>query len=587
MVQTLLLAVAPDIELLWRFAVPNNQAAWLVLSIVLTALVVVLAVLLGNTRKKVLHLQTKLQTKTQNQRDIIEKAEQEAKKLLTEAKHSAQRETETLTREAESHLRAAETQAQQAEAKLKAAELQARELVLQSRDAAEKQAKQAAEQQKRAVEELEVRTQKRERVIREKEDLIASRELDQTRREKTLQAKESQAQAQEKKVAQLIDAQQQKLQEIAGITAEEAQNRMMEKYIDAARASAATDAKRIEDEAKEEAEKRAKRIIGLAIQRFAGEYVQERSVTSVHLPNDELKGRIIGREGRNIRTLQEATGVDFIIDDTPETIVVSSFDPIRREVARITLEKLIVDGRIHPARIEELVIKSQEEVDRAMRDAAEQAMLELSITRLHPELVKLLGRLRYRYSYAQNVLRHSVECGFLCGLMAAELGLNVRQARRAGLLHDIGKAVSHEQEGGHATVGGQLARKFGEDEVVANAITCHHNDEPCRFILGHLVSAADTLSGARPGARREMLESYVQRLEALEQLSASFTGVERAYAIQAGREVRVLVEPSEVSDAESALLAREIARKVEESLTYPGQIRVTVVRETRAIDYAK
>lgn len=550
-------------------------------------LVVGLAVVLGNTRKKVLELQSAIRRKATQQEDIVRKAEEEAERILTKAREEKQREADTLALEAQAQLRLAEGKVKEAEARLKAAEVEARELVLKSRDDAEKEVLRAASEQQKAIEDLERRAQKRERVIREKEDLLASRELDQTRREKGLQTREQQAQTQEARIGELITAQETKLQEIAGMSAEDAKNRLMDKYKDAARRDAANDAKRIEEEAREEAEKRAKRIIGLAIQRFAGEYVQDRSVTSVHLPNDELKGRIIGREGRNIRALQEATGVDFIVDDTPETIVVSSFDPIRREVARIALEKLIVDGRIHPTRIEEIVVKSQEEVERAMREAAEQAMLELSITRVHPELVKLLGRLRYRYSYAQNVLRHSVECGFLSGLMASELGLNVRQARRAGLLHDIGKAVSHEQEGGHAVVGGQLARKFGEDEVVANAIACHHDDEPCRHILGHLVAAADTLSGARPGARREMLESYVQRLEELEKISASFTGVERAYAIQAGREVRVLVEPSEVSDAESALLAREIARKVEESLTYPGQIRVTVVRETRAIDYAK
>lgn len=566
---------------------PSNQILWLVLSLALTVLVVGLAVVLGNTRKKVLELQSAIRRKATQQEDIVRKAEEEAERILTKAREDKQRESDTLALEAQAQLRLAEGKVKEAEARLKAAEVEARELVLKSRDSAEKEALRAASEQQKAIEDLERRAQKRERVIREKEDLLASRELDQTRREKGLQTREQQAQTQEARIGELITAQEAKLQEIAGMSAEDAKNRLMDKYKDAARRDAANDAKRIEEEAREEAEKRAKRIIGLAIQRFAGEYVQDRSVTSVHLPNDELKGRIIGREGRNIRALQEATGVDFIVDDTPETIVVSSFDPIRREVARIALEKLIVDGRIHPTRIEEIVVKSQEEVERAMREAAEQAMLELSITRVHPELVKLLGRLRYRYSYAQNVLRHSVECGFLSGLMASELGLNVRQARRAGLLHDIGKAVSHEQEGGHAIVGGQLARKFGEDEVVANAIACHHDDEPCRHILGHLVAAADTLSGARPGARREMLESYVQRLEELEKISASFTGVERAYAIQAGREVRVLVEPSEVSDAESALLAREIARKVEESLTYPGQIRVTVVRETRAIDYAK
>ena len=546
-----------------------------------------LAVVLGNARKKVHELQGAIRRKSADEDEVVRKAQQEADRILANAKDDGRREAEAIGLEAREKLRIAESKVQDAEARRKAAEVEAREVLLKARDSAESEVSKAAAEQQTVLKELEQRATKRERVVREKEDLLATRELDMTRREKGLQTREQQAQTHEARIAELVKAQETKLQEIAGMSAEDAKNRLMDKYKDEARRDAANDAKRIEDEAREEAEKRAKRIVGLAIQRFAGEYVQDRSVTSVHLPNDELKGRIIGREGRNIRALQEATGVDFIVDDTPETIVVSSFDPIRREVARIALEKLIVDGRIHPTRIEEIVAKSQDEVERAMREAAEQAMLELSITRVHPELVKLLGRLRYRYSYAQNVLRHSVECGFLSGLMAAELGLNVRQARRAGLLHDIGKAVSHEQEGGHAVVGGQLARKFGEDEVVSNAIACHHDDEPCRFILGHLVAAADTLSGARPGARREMLESYVQRLEELERISASFTGVERAYAIQAGREVRVLVEPSEVSDAESALLAREIARKVEDSLTYPGQIRVTVVRETRAIDYAK
>lgn len=566
---------------------PSNQILLLALSMLLAGLAIALAVVLGKARRKVVELEAAIRRKQGNEEEAIRRAEEEAERILEQAKDEARRHKDTAAVETEAQLRLAQGKLQEAEARLKTAEVEAREVVLKAREAGESEAAEAAAEQQRVIKDLEQRTQKRERVIREKEDLLASRELDMTRREKSLQSREQKMQTQEARVDEIIKAQDAKLQEIAGMSADEAKQRLMNQYKDEARRAAASDAKRIEDDAREEAEKRSKRIIGLAIQRFAGEYVQDRSVTSVHLPNDELKGRIIGREGRNIRALQEATGVDFIVDDTPETIVVSSFDPIRREVARIALEKLIVDGRIHPTRIEEIVAKSQEEVERAMREAADQAMLELSITRVHPEIVKLLGRLRYRYSYAQNVLRHSVECGFLAGLMAAELGLNVRQARRAGLLHDIGKAVSHEQEGGHAVIGGQLARKFGEDEVVANAIACHHDDEPCHHLLGHLVAAADTLSGARPGARREMLESYVQRLEDLEKISASFTGVERAYAIQAGREVRVLVEPSEVSDAESALLAREIARKVEDTLTYPGQIRVTVVRETRAIDYAK
>ena len=560
---------------------------WMVAAIALIAVVVGLVLVLVNTLRKVAGLRSAIQEKGTRDEEVIRKAHEDAERILERAKLDVQRETETLAQRTQSQLLALEGKGQEAETCLKSAEVEVREVLLRAHDAAKQEALQAAAEQQRAMDELERRTQKRERVIREKEDIIASRELEMSRREKGLQTRDQQTRAEEARVSVLVKAQEDKLQEIAGLTNEEAKGRLMDRYKDEARRGAANDAKRIEDEAREEAEKRAKRIIGLAIQRFAGEYVQDRSVTSVHLPNDELKGRVIGREGRNIRALQEATGVDFIVDDTPETIVVSSFDPIRREVARMALDRLILDGRIHPTRIEEVVAKSQEDVERVMREAAEQAMLELSITRVHPEIVKLLGRLRFRYSYAQNVLRHSVECGFLSGLLAAELGLNVRQARRAGLLHDIGKAVSHEQEGGHAVIGGQIARRCGEDEIVANAIACHHDDEPCRHLLGHLVAAADTLSGARPGARREMLESYVQRLGDLEKLSESFTGVERAYAIQAGREVRVLVEPSEVSDAESALLAREIARKVEDSLTYPGQIRVTVVRETRAIDYAK
>jgi ribonuclease Y len=503
------------------------------------------------------------------------------------ARAEATRDREARLLESETSLRSLQAQLKATEAQIKSAELEAKETLLKARETGEAEARLAADQALRRIKDQEERTAKREQVIREKEDLTASRELDLTRREKALVARELQAQAHEATASHLVEQQKTRLEQIAGMSEEQARNQLIEQYRDEARHAAANDAKHIEDAAREEAEKRAKRIIGIAIQRFAGEHCQERSVTSVALPNDELKGRIIGREGRNIRALQEATGVDFIVDDTPETIVVSSFDPIRREVARIALEKLIVDGRIHPTRIEEVVLKAQEEVERACREAAEQAMMELGVTRLNPEVVKMLGRLRYRYSYAQNVLRHSVETGFLAGLMASELGLNVRMARRAGLLHDLGKAVSHEQEGAHAVIGAQMLRKHGEDETVANAVASHHDDEPCKSVLGHLVAAADTLSGARPGARREILETYVRRLEDLERISAGFKGVEKAYAIQAGREIRVLVEPSEVSDAESALLAREIAKKIEESLTYPGQIRVTVVRETRAIEYAK
>ncbi len=525
--------------------------------------------------------------RTTEDKETLERARAEAEQILDTAKAKAAQERDARLLEAESSLKSVQAQVKAAEAQAKAAEVESKQILLQARERAEAEARKASAEALDRIKEQESRQAKREQVVREKEDLLASRELDLTRREKALHAREQQTQAHEATAAQLVEQQKTKLEQVAGMSGDDARNLLMEQYKDEARRASANEARVIEESARDEAEKRAKRIVGIAVQRFAGEHVQERSVTSVALPNDELKGRIIGREGRNIRALQEATGVDFIVDDTPETIVVSSFDPIRREVARITLEKLIVDGRIHPTRIEEVVTKAQDEVDRVCRDAAEQAMMELGVTRLHPEVVKLLGRLRFRYSYAQNVLRHSVETGFLAGLMAGELGLNVRQARRAGLLHDIGKAVSHEQEGAHAVIGGQLLRKHGEDEIVANAVAAHHDDEPCKSIVGHLVAAADTLSGARPGARREMLENYVKRLEDLERISCGFKGVEKAYAIQAGREIRVLVEPAEVSDTESVLLAREIAHKIEESMAYPGQIRVTVVRETRAIEYAK
>lgn len=377
------------------------------------------------------------------------------------------------------------------------------------------------------------------------------------------------------------------LERVAGLSAEEARSRVIDEVLEDAKRAAARDARQIEDLARDEAERKAKRIIGIAVQRYAGEYAGERAVTSVQLPNDELKGRIIGREGRNIRTFQEVTGCDLVIDDTPETIVVSSFDPVRREMARLTLEKLIQDGRIHPTKIEEFFNKSKDEVERTIKESAEQAVLELGIGRLHPDLMRIVGQLRYRYSYAQNILRHSVEVGHMCGLLAQEMGLNPKLARRAGLLHDIGKAVTHEQEGGHAVIGGQMARKAGEDEMVINAIASHHDDEPPKSVLAHLTAAADAISGARPGARREMLESYVRRLEELEKICSGFKGVEKSFAIQAGREVRVLVEPGEVDDLGALTLSRDIARKIESEMAYPGQIRVTVVRETRAVDYAR
>ncbi len=430
------------------------------------------------------------------------------------------------------------------------------------------------------------------------EQALARLEAELARRDQSLADRERAAALREAQAEQLVEerksaveevrrSEAQALERVAQLSAEDARKHVIDAVFEDARRAAAREAKQIEEAAREEAEKRAKRVVGIAIQRYAGEYAGERAATSVHLPSDELKGRLIGREGRNIRAFQEVTGCDLVIDDTPETITVSSFDPVRREMARITLERLIQDGRIHPTRIEEYFNKAREEVDRAVREAGEAAVMELNLGRLHPDLVKIVGQLRYRYSYAQNILRHSVEVAHMAGLLAQELGLNARQARRAGLLHDIGKAATHEQEGGHAVIGAHMARKAGEDEVVVNAIAAHHDDEPPKSLIAHLTAAADAISGARPGARREMLEGYVKRLEDLEKICGAFKGVERSFAIQAGREVRVLVEPGEVDDVGALTLSRDIARKIENELAYPGQIKVTVVRETRAVDYAR
>jgi len=470
------------------------------------------------------------------------------------------------------------------------AELDAQEVKLKAKEAYEDEARAERAELQRAQDRLAKREESNER----KAELLAGREADVDRKDGDLRRREKGIDKKEKNVDKLISKRQtelenisKELERVAGLTGEQARTELERQYIDEARRGAALEAKQIEDQAREEADKRAKRIISIAAQRFAGEYSHERAVKAVELPSDDMKGRIIGREGRNIRALEAACGVDLVIDDTPETVVVSSFDPVRREVARLTLERLIADGRIHPTRIEEVVSKARDEVDRSMREAGDQAVLELGLSRIHGELVKMLGSLRYRYSYAQNVLQHSVETGFICGLLAGELHMNVKQARRAGLLHDIGKAVSHEQEGSHAVVGAQIAKKFGEAPIIVNAIASHHEDEPAESVLAHLVAAADALSGARPGARREMLETYIQRLEELERICHSFKGVEKSYAVQAGREVRVMVESDKMSDADARSLCRDIAKKVEDELTYPGQIRVTVIRETRSVEYAR
>ncbi len=377
------------------------------------------------------------------------------------------------------------------------------------------------------------------------------------------------------------------LEKISNMTSEEAKEFLLKQIEEEVKYEAAKMMKEIEQEAKEQAAKKAKKILASAINRYAGEYVTEKTVSVVPLPNEEMKGRIIGREGRNIRAIEAATGVDVIIDDTPEVVILSAFNPVRREVARLSLERLITDGRIHPARIEEVVNKVTQEVETSIQEAGEQACFDVDVHGIHPELVKLLGKLKYRTSYGQNVLQHSIEVAFLCGIMAGELGLDVKQAKRAGLLHDIGKAVDHKVEGSHALIGADLAKKYGESEEIVHAIAAHHEDIPPESVLAILVSAADTLSGARPGARRETLETYIKRLQDLEKIALSFPGVSKAYAIQAGRELRVIVESDSLTDEEIFILSKDVAKRIESELTYPGQIKVTVIREKRAIAYAK
>ena len=434
---------------------------------------------------------------------------------------------------------------------------------------------------------LEKRIIQRESHLDKKIELLDTKEGEINRREKNLIQQEKAIQEQEKKVVALLEKQRAQLESIAKMSSEEAKRLLMESMENEAKHEAAKGIKKIEDEARELADKKSKEIISLAIQRYAGEYVAEKTVSVVNLPNEEMKGRIIGREGRNIRALEAATGIDLIIDDTPEAVNLSGFNPIRREIARIALERLVSDGRIHPARIEEIVQKVEQEIEVAVREAGEQATFDVGVHGIHPELIKLIGRLKYRTSFAQNVYQHSLEVAFLCGIMAAELGINVKQAKRAGLLHDIGKAVDHEIEGSHGKIGAELARKYGESPIVVHAIASHHEEEKPESMTDVLVEAADALSGARPGARREMLETYVKRLEDLEKIAQSFPGVEKSYAIQAGREIRIMVQPDRISDEDSVIVCRDIARKIEREMTYPGQIKVTVIREMRSVDYAK
>ncbi len=432
----------------------------------------------------------------------------------------------------------------------------------------------------------EKRLMQKEENIERKLEQFERRERDILRKEKKSIRKEEAVEQKEKKYDELIEEQKRQLEKISGLTADQAKELLIRAMENEARYESAKILKRIENETKEQADKKSAEIMATAIQRYAGDFVAERTVSVVQLPNDEMKGRIIGREGRNIRALEAATGIDLIIDDTPEAVILSGFNPVRREVARLSLIRLIADGRIHPARIEDVVKKVEKEVDSTIKEAGEQAAFDLGVHGIHNELIKYIGRLKFRTSYAQNVLQHSVEVGVLCGIMASELGLNPKMAKRMGLLHDIGKAIDHEVEGQHAIIGSNLAKKFGETPKIVHAIAAHHEDVTPESVYDLLIQAADALSGARPGARKELLENYIKRLEDLEGIANSFKGVANTYAIQAGRELRVIVESGIISDEEATLLSRDVAKKIEESLTFPGQIKVMVIRETRAVEYA-
>ncbi len=458
------------------------------------------------------------------------------------------------------------------------AELEAKELALKAKTDAEAQARGRTAQ----LEEERRKLLGQEEDLQAREGKLQGQESELERKERDLDRREQSTESSSKSAKELLEKAQGRLEELARLTPEEAREQLIDQVRDDARRAAAVEVKRIEDETEATAKERSTTIIAAAVQRYASEYVGERTVAVVQLPNDDMKGRIIGREGRNIRALEAATGVDLIIDDTPEAVIRSCFNPVRREVARLALTRLIGDGRIHPTRIEDVVRRCEADVKASSKEAGEQAVFDLGLHRLHPELVRLLGELRYRSSYAQNLLAHSVEVGYVSGLIASELGLGVKQARRAGLLHDIGKTQPHEVELSHAAAGAALVKKYGESPKIAHAIAAHHGEEPAASVLAHIVDAANQLSARRPGARRERLASFVQRLGDLEALCKTQEGVEKAYAIQAGREVRVIVEQHKIDDAMATILSKDIARKVEDELAYPGQIKISVIRESRA-----
>jgi ribonucrease Y len=514
----------------------NLELTFLILGIIITIAVILFTAIY--VRKNISHAK-------------ISQAEEEAKRIVEEAK-------------------------KQAESLKKEAVLEAKEEVHKLRADFEKESR----DRRNEIQRLERRIIQREELLDKKSDALE-------KRDENLNKKQQEIQSLETQVQELYTKQREELERLSGLTSEEAKQILLDEVRKEVKHDAAMLVKEIETKAKEEGDKKAREIITCAIQRCAADHVAETTVHVVALPNDEMKGRIIGREGRNIRTLETLTGIDLIIDDTPEAVILSGFDPIRREVARIALEKLIVDGRIHPARIEEMVEKAKKEVENHIKEEGEQATFETGIHGLHSELIRLLGRLKYRTSYGQNVLKHSIEVSYLAGLMAAELGLDVTLAKRAGLLHDIGKAVDHEVEGPHALIGADIAKKYHESSLIVNAIGAHHGDVEFQSLEAVLVQAADAISAARPGARRETLEAYIKRLEKLEEIANLCEGVDKSFAIQAGREIRIMVKPDEVDDAASVELARNIVKKIESELEYPGQIKVNVIRETRAIEYAK
>jgi ribonuclease Y len=465
----------------------------------------------------------------------------------------------------------------------KEAILQAKDHLLKSKNDFENDTR----MRKLELDKLENRLRVKEENLEKRQDLFVQKENNLANRENVLIKKETQLSDKHKALETIVEEQRAQLEKIAGISAEEARNQLVQIMTTEARHNAARKIRVVEEEARRDSDKKSREILAYAIQRYASDFVIENTVSVVNLPSDEMKGRIIGREGRNIRAIEAATGTDLIIDDTPEAVVLSSFDPIRREVARISLERLINDGRIHPGRIEDVVNNARREVDKIIQETGERVSFDVGVHDLHPEIIKLLGKLRFRTSFSQNVLSHSVEVAHMTGMMAAELGMNVKEAKRAGLLHDIGKAVDHEVEGPHATIGAEYAKKYGEPERICTAIASHHDDGLSNTLLGVLVQSADSLSAARPGARREMLETYVKRLDELERVARSFNGVDKCYAIQAGREIRILVENEKMSDDDAVMLCNDIIKKIEAELTYPGQIKVTVIREMRISDFAK